>query len=167
MKKILILLALGVVILGNGSIASAQSLGADIQKQSAAFAGKNGAGLTARDPRVVVGKVIKILLTFTGIIFVSYTVYGGFLIMTANGNDDQISKARSIVTQGTIGIVLILSAYGISFLVYRFILQAQQNPFGTFYGWGVEADKSGFYNNDPLEKHYDIPLDALPDNDKF
>lgn len=145
----------------------AQSLSADIQRQSEAFAGKNGAGLTARDPRVLIGQIIKVLLTLTGTIFVAYTVYGGFLIMTANGNDDKITKARSIITQGTIGVAIALSAYSIAFLVYRFMLQAQQNPFGTFAGWGIEADTSGFYNNDPLEDQYNIPTDMLPEDADF
>lgn len=168
MKKILFSLALAWAVVGVGAgVVHAQSLSADIQRQSEAFSGKNGANLTSRDPRVFVGEIIKVLLTFTGTIFVCYTVYGGFLIMTAAGNDDRITKARSIITQGTIGVAITLSAYSIAFLVYRFMLQAQQNPFGTFAGWGIEADNSGFYNNDPLEDRYDIPNDMQIDNENF
>lgn len=167
MKRFFAFIGLSLVLLAAAGSVQAQSLSADIQKQSQAFAGKQGADMTARDPRIIVGQIIKVVLTLTGTIFVAYTVYGGFLIMTANGNDDQISKARSIITQGTIGVVIALSAYGIAFLVYRFMLEAQRNPFDTFYGWGVEADQSGFYNNDPLENSYDMPIDVLPDNDKF
>ena len=168
MKKLFFGLALGLaLIVGGTGYAHAQSLSADLQKQSEAFAGKNGANLSARDPRVLVGEIIKVLLTFTGTIFVCYTVYGGFLIMTANGNDDKISKARSILTQGTIGVVITLSAYGTAFLVYRFMLEATRNPFDSFVGWGVEADQSGFYNTDPLNDSYDMPIDVLPDNENF
>ena len=142
----------------------AQTLAQDLERQNQAFSGKQGANMTARDPRVFVGEIIKVALTLIGTIFVAYTVYGGFLIMTANGNDENITKARSIITQGTIGVAIVLSAYSFAFLVYRFMLQAQQNPFATFAGWGIEADDSGFYNNDPLGgDQYEIPTDLLPE----
>lgn len=150
--------------MGSVQMVRAQSLSQDMMRQNEAFSGKQGANMTARDPRVFVGEIIKVALTLIGTIFVAYTVYGGFIIMTANGNEDNIAKARSIITQGTIGVAVALSAYSIAFLVYRFMLQAQQNPFATFAGWGIEADTSGFYNNDPLEDSYIIPTDNLPAN---
>ena len=163
MKKFFLagVIGVSVFVLGLAPV-QGQTLAQDMQKQSEAFSGEKGANMTARDPRVIVGEIIKIALTLMGTIFVAYTVYGGFLIMTAAGNDDKITKARSILTQGTIGVVIILSAYSILFLVYRFMLKAQENPFGTFAGWDIQADDSGFYNTDPLEEPAYIDPDLLP-----
>lgn len=164
MKKLFLTILFGALLVGTAGVANAQSLSEDMQRQNEAFVGKQGADMKARDPRVLVGEIIKVALTLIGTIFVAYTVYGGFIIMTANGNDENITKARSIITQGAIGVAVALSAYSIAFLVYRFMLQSQQNPFATFAGWGIEADTSGFYNTDPLEDSYIIPIDNLPSN---
>ena len=165
MKKIFLASALGLSVLVFGlTPVHGQSLSQDMKKQSEAFAGEKGANLAARDPRVIVGELIKVALTLIGIVFVSYTVYGGFLIMTAAGNDERITKARSIITQGTIGVAIVLSSYSILFLVYRFMIKADQNPFATFAGWGVVADDSGFYNTDPLEQPAYIDNSLLPDD---
>lgn len=165
MKKFFLVSVIGlsVFFLGLAPV-QATSLSQDMRRQSEAFSGEQGANLSARDPRVIVGELIKVALTLIGIIFVSYTVYGGFLIMTAAGNDERITKARSIITQGTIGVAVVLSSYSIAFLVYRFMLKANDNPFATFAGWNVAADDSGFYNTDPLEQDSHISNDLLPDD---
>ena len=41
-------------------------------------------------------------------------VYGGFLWMTAAGNDDAVSKAKKIMIAGVIGLVIVLSAFAIA-----------------------------------------------------
>ena len=44
-------------------------------------------------------------------------VYGGFLWMTAHGNEEQVTKAKNLITAALIGLVIILSAYAISVFV--------------------------------------------------
>jgi hypothetical protein len=86
-------------------------------------AGPQGAGYdVSANPNTglatVAGRVVNIFLSLLGIIFVCLVIYGGFLWMTAAGNEDQVEKAKKIISQSVIGLVIILSAWAI----YTFII---------------------------------------------
>lgn len=74
-------------------------------------------GGVPQDVRSIVVSIIKIVLGFLGIISVVLILYAGFLWMTAGGNEEKISEAKKILTAGTIGLVIILSAYAITSFV--------------------------------------------------
>lgn len=71
-------------------------------------------GLGDRDPREIVASVIQVALGFLGIIAVLIILYAGFLWMTAAGNDDKIATAKSMLSAGIIGLVIILAAFGLA-----------------------------------------------------
>ena len=81
-------------------------------------------GLSDQDLRITVGQIINVSLTLLGMVAVSLMVYAGFLWMTAAGNDDQIGKAKSVMTAAVIGLVIIMSAYAITRFVLRATYQA-------------------------------------------
>lgn len=164
MKKIFFAGLFGITLLAAGlSPAYGQTLQESMAKQNEAFAGKQGANVQARDPRIIVAHVIRVMLSLMGTFFVAYSVYAGYLIMTAAGEDDKITKAKSILQQSVIGIVVALSAYSIAFFVYGLIWKAEKNPFGDFETWGTTPDNSGFYNKDVLSQPIGIPpVENLP-----
>ena len=53
-------------------------------------------GLGDADPRDIIVNVIKIALSFLGIIAVLIIMYGGWLWMTANGDAAKIDKAKKV-----------------------------------------------------------------------
>lgn len=61
-----------------------------------------------------IGSLISVLLGFLGVIFLILIIYAGLLWMTAGGNEDNIKKAKSILLNSVIGLVILLSAYAIS-----------------------------------------------------
>ncbi len=64
-----------------------------------------------------VGKVIGIILAFVGILFLILMIYGGYIWMMARGNEQETEKAKSIIQNALIGIVVVLTAYAITYLV--------------------------------------------------
>lgn len=54
--------------------------------------------------------IINVLLTIVGILFLLLIIYAGYLWMTAQGNEDQIKKAKKILIEALIGIIIILVA---------------------------------------------------------
>ena len=62
----------------------------------------------------IIGTTISILLGVLGIVFVVLVVYAGFLYLTANGAEDNTKKAKKLLTQAIIGLIIIVSAYAIS-----------------------------------------------------
>ena len=86
----------------------------------------DASGLGNVDPRILAGKVINILLGFLGIIAVLIILLGGFKWMTAGGNDDGITEAKAMISAGIIGMVIILSAFGIAQYVVGILYTATE-----------------------------------------
>jgi hypothetical protein len=85
---------------------------------------QNSTGLGNRDPREIAASVIRVVLGFLGIIAVLIILYAGFLWMTAAGNDDKISTAKSMMSAGVIGLIIILAAFGIATFVMNALVTA-------------------------------------------
>lgn len=54
--------------------------------------------------------IVANLMVFLGILAVIYGLYGGFLILTAGGEDDKVKKGKTILIQVSIGLVVIFLA---------------------------------------------------------
>ncbi len=89
----------------------------------------SSAGLTSGGEMTVgeiVGRVIRGFLGLLGLIFVVLTIYAGFLWMTASGNEEQISKAKKMLTNAVIGIIIILLAYSVTAFVMSSLYSATE-----------------------------------------
>ncbi|MBU1164522.1 pilin [Patescibacteria group bacterium] len=80
------------------------------------------AGLTATPASVVITSIISYLLSFVGVLFIILIIYGGYMWMTARGNDEQVEKAKKLIIRATIGILIVLSAYVITYFVLKVVL---------------------------------------------
>lgn len=65
----------------------------------------------------IIGNIIGAFLSVLGVIFMILLIYGGFRWMNARGNEDETKKARDIIFQATIGLIIVMSAYAISFFI--------------------------------------------------
>lgn len=73
---------------------------------------------------ITIGNIVNIGLGLLGIVFFVLLVYAGFLWMTAGGESDKVEKAQTMITQAVIGIVIILSAFGVSTFVINQLIDA-------------------------------------------
>ena len=80
--------------------------------------------LGSTDIRVTVVRIINTVLGLLGIIAVGIVLYGGFVYMTAGGDDTKISTAKKILTNGIIGLVIILSSFAITKFVLNKLAEA-------------------------------------------
>lgn len=71
------------------------------------------------DIRVTIVKIINIILSVLGVLFVVLLVMAGFKYMTAAGNEDKVKEAVKQISQAVIGLIIILSAWGISFFILQ------------------------------------------------
>ena len=83
------------------------------------------------DPRTIAARVINITLLVLGVIAVGLIIYGGFIWMSSNGDEEKIEKAKKILKNGIIGLVIILSAWGIASFILSRLLGATGNSNGT------------------------------------
>ncbi|MEK7620416.1 MAG: hypothetical protein AAB413_04240 [Patescibacteria group bacterium] len=65
----------------------------------------------------LIGNIIAVLLSVLGIIFVVLVVYAGFLYLTAGGETEKVKKAKTLLTQSIIGLIIIVAAYAIAAFV--------------------------------------------------
>lgn len=67
----------------------------------------------------IVAQGIRIVLSLLAIIFLALTLVAGFKWMTAAGNEDQIKKATATLKAAIIGLIIVLSAYTITFFIFN------------------------------------------------
>jgi hypothetical protein len=60
-----------------------------------------------------IASVIKLILVFLGPLAIIFTIYAGFLYLTAMDNEDRSGKAKRMIVGGVTGIVIIYSAYAL------------------------------------------------------
>jgi hypothetical protein len=80
-----------------------------------------GAGLPT-----IVGNFIGAALGLLGVVFVVLLIYAGFLWLTAQGDVEKAKKAKGIIFQAVIGLVIIFSAY----MITSFVISALGNSIG-------------------------------------
>lgn len=103
-------------------------------------------GLGEQDPRVTIAKVIRLLLGFLGIIAVTIILYAGFIWMTSGGNEEKISKAKALLKNGAIGLIIILASFGIVAFILRLLVGATTGGGGGGGGGGSGGGVSGIGN---------------------
>lgn len=84
-------------------------------------------GFGTREPRslpMTVGSIIQIIIGILGIFAVVLIIYAGFLWMSAAGNEQKVEKAKNILTQAVIGLVIILASYSIAGFVVKSLVNA-------------------------------------------
>ncbi|MCW1929992.1 MAG: Ig-like domain-containing protein [Candidatus Kerfeldbacteria bacterium] len=70
-------------------------------------------GLSSTDPVTVILNILAWFLGIVALIALGLTVYGGFLWMTSGGNEEKVEKAKQVLRNAIIGLLIILSAWGI------------------------------------------------------
>jgi cytochrome bd-type quinol oxidase subunit 2 len=83
-----------------------------------------GTNLTDEDPRVLAARLINVILRLTGLVLVVFIVYAGYLWMTSVGDEEQITKAKNIISSCAIGLLIVLSAYSISYFVISKLVES-------------------------------------------
>lgn len=100
------------------------SVQAATDKGSYNFASESGLSLTGKEagydpgvtpgPESIIGQVIQVVLSFVGIIFLAFMIYAGITWLTAQGDDKKVSKAKDIIEESIVGIIIVIIAYAVS-----------------------------------------------------
>ncbi len=77
-------------------------------------------GIPTDDVQNVTGKIIKGALTAVGSVFFLLMVYGGYVWMTARGEEDKVTEAKDLIKAAMIGLAITVGAYAVTvFIVGR------------------------------------------------
>ncbi len=90
----------------SGLVHTSQQAGYDINDQN-------------QTPEAYISRIITIILSILGVIFLGLTIYGGIVWMTAQGNEERVKKAKELITEAIIGLIIVIAAYAITFFVLK------------------------------------------------
>ena len=74
------------------------------------------------DLPVIVGRVISVVLTLLGMIFLALIIYAGILWMIAAGNEDKVTRSKDTMRRAAVGLIIVIGAFAISKFVIDAIL---------------------------------------------
>ncbi|MBL7141537.1 hypothetical protein ISS21_00330 [Patescibacteria group bacterium] len=96
-------------------------------KKLEATAKKAGLG-EETDISLIVGRIISVVLGLISIILVVLLIVGGFMWMTAGGNVEQVTKAKTMMTNAFIALVIIVLAFAITRFVVKEMIEVTAPP---------------------------------------
>jgi hypothetical protein len=124
-----IILVIGLSVI-TAQTSSVQAVGAEVEIKANLETVKTAAGLPGEaavgSDNIIktIGEVIKVFLGFLAIIFIILVIYAGFLWMTSAGDDAKVTKAKGLITNAIIGIIIILAAYILTSFVIGAVLDS-------------------------------------------
>ncbi|MBI4121958.1 MAG: hypothetical protein HY461_01365 [Parcubacteria group bacterium] len=137
MKRLFVVLFVFLSLLG-ASCDTVPSVQTGDPYENPYFSGSADVGKTLPDnyvtqawnPYFILGRVVKIALSFLGVGALSLLVYSGYTWMTAAGNDDKITEAKKTMSHAAVGLILIMMSYSLTWYVVA-RLQRATNTYGT------------------------------------
>lgn len=81
-------------------------------------------GLGTDSLMTIIGRVINVVLSLLGVIFLILLVYAGAIWMTAGGDGKKVDKAKGILINAVVGLLITMSAYAISVFVINLLSDA-------------------------------------------
>lgn len=75
-----------------------------------------------------IGRVINYLFGITGVIFLTVTLIGGYLWMTAGGSEEKVAKAKKLIMNGINGMIVIFLAYALVYVIMAALETARTGP---------------------------------------
>lgn len=139
-------------------VAWAQDTVAQNSRNVGTFA--SAAGISGgTDLVTIIGRIVQIFLAVLGIILILLIIYGGWIWMSAAGDDAKILKAKKIITNAIIGVIIVAS----SFAIATFVMNALRGAVGGGGGGGVNIPggpndwNRSMIGRGPIESVYPAP----------
>lgn len=70
-----------------------------------------------------IGRGLQVILAFVGVLFFVLLVYGGTQWLFAEGKQEQIEKAKTLIIEATIGLIIVLTAFSISIIITNLFIE--------------------------------------------
>ena len=121
MKKVFTIIFI-ISLLALPTYVLAIDLGSNLTKEVAVEAGYSDTTDETTFAQML-GTVVKGALSIVGIIFTILMVYAGYIWMTARGEEERTKKAKTLINQAIIGLIITLGAYSITAFVVPKLLE--------------------------------------------
>jgi cbb3-type cytochrome oxidase subunit 3 len=75
------------------------------------------------EPIRIVGAIVRLVLSMAGVFFLCLMIYAGYIWMFARGNEQEVERAKKIIRNAIIGIVIMMFSYAITVFVSRIAIK--------------------------------------------
>lgn len=120
--KILIVIVLLTMLAAGGLVNAAGLIKPDVKeninKNTQNIGGAAGYEDVGDDSALILAQtVISVFLSIIGILLLVYILYAGYNWLTAQGEEEKVTKAKDTIKRAIIGVIIIIAAYAISTFV--------------------------------------------------
>ncbi|MBI5221586.1 MAG: hypothetical protein HY979_02170 [Candidatus Magasanikbacteria bacterium] len=63
--------------------------------------------------------ILKVALSIMGILFLAFALYAGIRWMTAQGNEEHVTRAKDTMEAAVIGLAIVAASYAITTLIFQ------------------------------------------------
>lgn len=123
-KYLMSLAFLALIIVPSMGVAAATSITSDELGVGSTGDIASNIKLTSNSPLKTAASLINTAMIFLGIIVVGIILMAGFKWMTAGGSDEKITEAKKLMSAGVVGLIIILSAWGIATFIIQKAVEA-------------------------------------------
>ncbi len=111
-------------------------------------------GLPTSDIAILIARIIRQFLMVIGIIFTCLIIYAGYLYFMARGEPEPVKKAKKILQQSVIGLIIIFLSYSIATFILNRLLDAAFSGTSEAIAEQYSEPLSGSLGAGILEDHY-------------
>jgi lysylphosphatidylglycerol synthetase-like protein (DUF2156 family) len=72
----------------------------------------------------ILGMAVNGFLSILAIIFIILMLYGGYIYMTAGGDESKVTKSSDIIKRAIIGLIIVIGSYAIWAFVFKYLFTA-------------------------------------------
>ena len=91
----------------------------------------------------IIGPIVKDLTFLGGLLAVGLVMYGGFLMVTSQGNPAGVEKAKKVISGAIVGLIIAILAYAIATTVLKLTMNAGNSTTGLVRGASVALTEGG------------------------
>lgn len=75
----------------------------------------------------IIATIIFNILGMVGVIFLILMIWGGVMWMTSGGNEQRVGRAKTILSTATIGLIIVMTAYSVTYFITDSLTNASGN----------------------------------------
>ncbi len=113
-------------IIGAGATSPVLAQNSNINSNLTAFG--TASGLPNVDLVTFVGNLVRIFLGMIGVVLVLIIIYAGWIWMTAEGDPTKVDKAKKIITNAIIGLIIMMLSFAIATFIMGWLGGKGNNP---------------------------------------
>jgi hypothetical protein len=77
--------------------------------------------ISESNPTIIIANVIRAMLGVLGAVTLLMFIYGGFMLVFSQGNEEKLKKGRGTLIWAIIGMAIVLTSYSILSYVFKII----------------------------------------------